>query len=353
MATKPYLIFRLHNSLYAITAERVREIFLLPELIPIVEAPPDIIGLLNFHGQVIPIMHLDLRFGHQVKQCHLSDSVIVIQSGELEVGIVVHQVETVNDIDAQYIQADLTYGRDRGLNDAFVNGIINLDDETIVLLNIDNLIRHTEAVEALVEQENNPDLVALETDSTSKFGSFYDLYCPQATEVEKAIFRQRANNLRASTEDFEQTELLSIAVISLHGKYFGLNLDTVREFIKIGKVSLIPCTPDYIIGNMNLRGEILTLVDISQPLSLEVKNTKQFVKAVVINVDDIIVGIAVEEVFDVIYVPLATIKSIPVAIGRNTAEYLQGMTTYLDKPLNLIDLPKLISQGVLTVELAA
>ena len=353
METKPYLIFRLHNSIYTIPAERVREIFLLPELISIVDAPPDIIGLLNFHGQFIPVMHLDLRFGHPLKQCYLSDSVIVIESDGLAIGTIVHQVETVTDIDDRYIQTDLSYGRELGLKDAFINGIINLDDETIVLLDVDNLIRHTEAVEALVDRENNSELVAVEEDSASKIGSFYDLYCPQATEAEKSIFRQRANKLRISTEDVEQTELLSIAVVSLNGKYLGLKLDIVREFIKINKISLIPCTPDHIIGNMNLRGEILTLVDIRQPLSLAVNSTKRLAKAVVIEVADIVVGIAVEEVWDVIYIPSRTIKSIPVAVEENMAEYLQGITTYLDQPLNIINLSELISQDVLTVELAA
>lgn len=353
METKPYLIFRLHNSIYTIPAERVKEIFLLPELISIVEAPPDIVGLLNFHGQVIPVMHLDLRFGRSLEQCHLSDSVIVIESGGLEVGIIVHQVETVTDIDAQYIQTNLTYGREQGLNDAFVDGIINLDDETIILLDVDNLIRHTEAVEALVETENKSDSVAVEAESVSKTGSFFDLYCPQATKSEQVIFRQRANKLRISTEDGEQKELISLAIVSINGNYFGFNLEIVREFIKISKITFIPCTPDYLIGNMNLRGEILTLVNISQVLNLEAKNTQKSAKAVVINVDDIVVGIAVEEVFDVIDFPSTAIKPIPLAVEGNMAEYLQGMTTYLDRPLNIIDLPKLIAQDVLTVELAA
>lgn len=353
METKPYLIFRLHNSIYTIPAERVKEIFLLPELIPIVDAPPDIVGLLNFHGQVIPIMHLDLRFGRSLEQCHLSDSIIVIESAGLEIGIIVHQVETVIDIDSQYIQTDLSYGREQGLNDVFVDGVINLDDETIILLNVDNLIRHTETVEALVETENKPNSVAVEAESVNQTGSFYDLYCPQATKTEKVIFRQRAEKLKVSTKEGEQTELISLAVIRLHGKYFGLNLEIVREFIKISQITFIPCTPNYIIGNMNLRGEILTLVDISQPLSLEVDNTNKSVKAVVIEVDDITAGIAVEEVLDVIYLPWAEIKPIPLAIEENKAEYLQGITTYLDQPLNIIDLSKLITKDVLTVELAA
>ena len=353
MVTKPYLIFKLHNSLYTIPADRVKEIFLLPELIPIVEAPQDIIGLLNFHGQVIPVMHLDLRFGHSLEQCHLNDSVIVVESNGLEVGIIVHRVDTVIDIDAQYIQADLTYGREQSINDAFVDGVINLDDETIILLDVDNLIRHIEVVKDLVETEKKPNSLAIEAEPVGKIGSFYNLYCPQASETEKIIFRQRADKLRSSTEAGEQTELISLAVVAINGKYFGLNLELVREFIKISQITIIPCTPDYIIGNMNLRGEILTLVDINQPLSLSTNKATKSAKAVVIEVDDITAGIAVEEVLDVIYCPSVAIKPIPIAVEGNTAEYLQGMTTYLDQPLKIINLPKLIFEDVLTVELAA
>ncbi|MGL5074910.1 MAG: chemotaxis protein CheW, partial [Waterburya sp.] len=63
MAIKPYLIFSLHHQRYAIAAQKVTEIFLLPELTPVAEAPPDIVGLLNLHNQFVPVMHLDLRFG--------------------------------------------------------------------------------------------------------------------------------------------------------------------------------------------------------------------------------------------------------------------------------------------------
>ncbi|MDJ0569838.1 MAG: chemotaxis protein CheW, partial [Pleurocapsa sp. MO_192.B19] len=113
MATKPYLIFSLDDTRYAIAAEKVKEIFLLPELTPIAEAPADIVGLLNLHSLFIPVMHLDLRFGHKFEQCYLTDSVIVIESQGLQVGVIVNQVETVNDIDDRYIQADLSYGRER------------------------------------------------------------------------------------------------------------------------------------------------------------------------------------------------------------------------------------------------
>jgi purine-binding chemotaxis protein CheW len=347
MAIKPYLIFSLHNQRYAIAAQKVTEIFLLPELTPIAEAPPDIVGLLNLHNQFVPVMHLDLRFGHKFDQCQLTDSVIVIESPGMQVGVIVHQVETVADIDDQYIQGDLTYGRERNINQAFIQGVINLDDEIIMLLNVDNLVRHPDALETVVESEDS------ESQLKSAGKDFYDLYFPTATTTAREILHQRAVNLKDITDNSESTELISIAVVSINGDYFGLDLGIVREFTKIGRITTIPCCPNHIIGNMNLRGEILTVVDIRQPLGLTINRQQQPTKAVVIEIDGIVAGIVVEEVFDVVDFRPEELKSVPVAIDTNTAVYLKGMADYLNQPMNVIDLTKLIAQGAMNVELAA
>jgi len=132
-----------------------------------------------------------------------------------------------------------------------------------------------------------------------------------------------------------------------------LDLSIVREFTKIEKITPIPCCPGHILGNMNLRGEILTLIDISQPLNLTTKSTKNAKNAVVIEVNEVVAGIAVEEVFDVVDLRPEKLKQIPAAMDSNIALYLKGLAEYLGKTLNLVDLPKLIAQGAITVELAA
>ncbi len=349
MGIKSYLIFNLQHTRYAIAAESVTEIFLLPELTPVAEAPPDIVGLLNLHSTFIPVMHLNLRFGHKFEQCNLTDSVIVVESNQLQVGVIVHQVETVNDIDDQYIQADLSYGRERNVNQAFVQGVIELDDEMIILLNIDNLVRHPDALAALIDSENPQP----ETEIKSIASSFYATYFPTASPNAREILHQRAANLKQATDDTESTELIPVAIVSINGDYFGLDLDIVREFTKIERVTTIPCCPDHIIGNTNLKGEILTLVDIRQPLNLAITDHNQPTKAVVIEVDEIVAGIVVDEVFDVVDFRPEEVKSVPVAINTNIAAYLKGMADYQNQPLNLLDLSKLMTQGAMTVELMA
>ncbi len=347
MGTKPYLIFSLHHTRYAIAAEDVTEIFLLPELTPVVDSPPDVVGLLNLHSEYVPVMHLDLRFGHKFDQCHLTDSVIVVESQGLQIGVIVHRVETVNNIDDQYIQADLDYGRERKINQAFLKGVINLDDETIMLLNVDNLVRHPTILEALVDSENATSEVNISENN------FYGQYFPDANFKTKEILQQRAANLKQAVDNTAATELIPIAVVNINGSYFGFDLGVVREFINIGRVTTIPCCPQHIIGNMNLRGEILTLVNICQSLNLAKTDHEQLHKAVVVEVDDIVVGIVVEEVYDVVDFPSNELKPIPIATNSDTTAYLKGLANYQDKTLKVVDLPKLLAQGEMAVDLSA
>ncbi len=345
MASRSYLIFSLHGLSYAIAAEQVKEIFLLPELTTIVDAPPDIIGLLDLHGQIIPVMHLDLRFGQRFKGCNLSDSVIVLESQGLEIAVIVHQVDTVIDVEEQFIQKDVDYGREQEIDRVFVNGITTIDNEQIVLLDVDKLLRHQEQLTVLVDSESS-ELAA----KTSH--SFFELYCPEATNQDQNIFRQRADNLRESTAKDERQNLIAIAVFRLGSEYFGLDLDLVREFIKIGKITYVPCCPQHIIGNMNLRGEILTLVDLRQILNVTEHQIQNQAKAVVFNVDEIVAGIAVDEVCDAIDLPPENLKPLPIALDKDSI-YLKATATYLGQTLHLIDLPKILDRGLLAVDMTA
>ncbi|MEO1690216.1 MAG: chemotaxis protein CheW [Cyanobacteria bacterium J06631_6] len=344
MGIKPYLIFSLHDARYAIAAESVTEIFLLPELTPVAEAPPDIIGLLNLHAEYVPVMHLDLRFGHKFDRCHVTDSVIVVESQSLQVGLIVHRVETVIEIDDRYIQADLSYGR-QNIHQAFVESVISLDDEMITLLNIDNLVRHPDAVSALLASEDQ--------EIEASPSNFYARYFADASLNTKKVLHQRAINLKEVTEHTVVSELISLAVVSLAGKYYALDLSMVREFINISKITTIPCCPDHIVGNMNLRGEILTLVNIAKTLSLTMEQRNQPQKAVVVEVNEIVTGIVVDEVYDVADIHPEELKPVPVAMSGTAASYFRGIADYQNQTLNVINLTKLLAEDGMTVELTA
>ena len=355
-----YLMFRHSNALYGIEAHRVREIFQLPELTLIADAPKDIMGSLNWRGKLLPVMHLDLRLGLPLKPCQLSDSVIVMEWQGIQVGLVVHQVLDVQSVTTTAQESAPDYGRSHQINTAFVAGIAKVDTELVVLLKPETLIRQPDEVAMLIWEaelappEDPEEPAVLETEwqahvTANHVGSnFYDRYCAAIPPAEQAIFRQRADELRPPlTDDSEQTDRLPLAIIGLDEDYFALELDKVREFINVQHVTPIPCCPSHIVGNINLRGEVMTLVDIRTALQ-KTPSTAVTAKAIVVEVDDVVAGIPVDAVLDVMYLPRTGITEVPMATSQQ--EYFQGFASYRDQHLRILDLPTLFATGGLAVD---
>lgn len=359
MENKVLLTFSLHGLLYGIDAVLVQEIFYLPELTPIIEAADDIVGLLNLRGKLLPVMHLAVRLEQHLPECSLSDSVIVLAWEGLQIGIIVNSVNEVKNISPEWIESNISYRREKGINSTFIAGFAKVDADMIMLLEAKKLFCHSEEIDTL-EIEKAPDDLSAQyeknqlspnskTQKKSKLvTNFYARCCPNATLAEKAIFRSRSENLRQSTESSDFHGLIPIAVIGLNGEYFGLDLEVVREFTNLRNVTPIPCCPPHVIGNMNLRGEIVTLVDIRTVLQMPIA-ASTFDKAIVIQFDDVVAGLPVDEVFDVMYLNPLDVRNIPTAINSGSDELLRGTAFYSEKMLSILDLPRIISKGSLAV----
>jgi purine-binding chemotaxis protein CheW len=351
MAIKPYLIFSQTDVCYAVEASVVQEIFPLPELITVEEAPQDIVGILNLRSKILPVMQLDLRLGRVLQECRLSDNVIVINGEGFQFGLIVNQVHGIEQIEAERIEGELDYGREIDRTIRFLSGVAKVETDLILLLSPEKLIRDTEAIAALPVTE---ELLSEDQDSAENHQferGFYTLCCPNATVAEREIFRQRAQNLqlRAESDSAETTGLMPLAVIGLNGEYFGFELETVREFTKIHCITPIPCCPAHVIGHMNLRGEIVTLVDIGQALNLPSSSVKANAQAVIITIDDMVAGLPVDEVLDVMYLHPSAVGAIPSTVQANE-NYLRGTVPYADRMLTILNLPNLFSAGRLVVE---
>jgi purine-binding chemotaxis protein CheW len=370
METKQYLTFRWHDLQYGIEAALVQEILPLPELTPLPEASDDIIGLLNLRGQLVPMMHLALLQGQPFSACHLSDYVVVVQWDGLQFGLVVNQLNEVLELNAEVIETEPYDELIGDINTAFIAGIAKVDVGNIVLLEPNTLIREPDAVLTLIwDAQSQMDVMAvpptsevkqqLEQDGTQQdeelqipiiLPSFYDLYCPNATSEERAIFRQRADNLREQSESIKViNELIPLAVIGFGNEYFGLDLELVREFTDIGNLTPIPCCPQHIVGNMNLRGEIVTLVDIRNVLNLPTTPVIVGSPAVVVQVDDIVAGLPVEQVLEMVYLNADEMTPLPAVLSEFGEQYLRGTAFLEEKMLRVLDLPKIFTQGGLAV----
>lgn len=371
METKQYLTFRLHKLQYGIEAALVQEIFPLPELTPIPEAAADIIGLLNLRGQIVPIMHLDLLQEHPVKGCNLSDAVILLQWEGLQFGMVVHQVNEVLELNYEVIETQSSYELFSDIDTAFISGNAKVDTDNIVLINPKILLPKLNTLLPLIwdaqmqldetavspnsESEQQPEQNGAqqneELQAPKNLVSFYNLYCPNSTPEERAIFRQRANNLRQTIESLNVTnKVMPLAVIGLGNEYFGLDLELVREFTDIVNLTPIPCCPNHIVGNINLRGEIVTLVDIRKVLNLPTPPVSVGSPAVVVQVDDIVAGLPVDRVLEMVSLNSADMNPLPTNFFEMGENYIRGTAFFQERMLTVLDLAKIFIQGGLAVD---
>ncbi len=370
MENKQYLTFRSLDLQYGIEATLVQEIFPLPELTLITDVTANIIGILNLRGQIVPVMHLDLLEGRLVKGFQLSDYVIVWQWEGLQIGLVVHQVNEVVELNPEVIETESFAHLIDDIQTGLIAGVAKGDADNILLLDPKTLIGQPETlltliwdaqmqldgivnspirdVEAPLEQEG---LKQDEELQPSKIiSSFYDLYCPNISREEQVILRQRADNLRQQIDNTKATnELMPVAVIGLGNKYFGVDLELVREFTDIGNLTPIPCCPEHIVGNMNLRGEIVTLVDIRNVLNIPTVPVSLGSPAVVIQVDDIVAGLPVDRVLEMVYLNSADMTPLPTAPSAFGEQYLRGTAFFQEKMLRVLDLAQIFTQGKLAV----
>lgn len=330
MMAAPHLIFRLSGALYALEAPAVRELFHLPELTPVAEAPRWLAGVLNFRGRVIPIMEVGVRLGLEPRRRRLSDTVVVVERDDTLAGVLVNEVLDVREIsEAETDHSPVFSGASHGPR-RLTRGVARVGDELITLLDVDELLRQLDA----------PAL-------TEAAGEAYAML-PEPAETdalhEATVFRERAQALVQSAGLTDVSQSAPVAVIALNGEWFGVDLECVREFADLREVTPVPCCPDHVVGAVNLRGEILTLVDVRKALSMPTPATLQGAKMMVVQLGEVRAGVVVDQVLDVVHLGAADLAPTPYSVRSTLEEHVAGMAGYRDKMLAILDLPGLFDR---------
>lgn len=129
--TIPILSFTLGGQNYALLVEDVMEVAAMAELTPLYDALPGVLGIVNRHGESLPIFDLSVLMGYEPVPIEISTLFIVIQyevAGEERcAGLVVEQVEQVEYILRKNLQKSTASGKR-------IHGIINNDERMMQVI---------------------------------------------------------------------------------------------------------------------------------------------------------------------------------------------------------------------------
>lgn len=129
----------------------------------------------------------------------------------------------------------------------------------------------------------------------------------------------------------------------LDAEKYGINVMQVREVLKVSEVAPVPGAPDFVLGIINLRGHVVTVIDTRQRFGLQPREMDDATRIVIIENGEQVVGIVVDSVAEVMNIPSAEIETAPNVGNDESAKFIQGVSHQGEELIILIDHARLFS----------
>ncbi len=160
-------------------------------------------------------------------------------------------------------------------------------------------------------------------------------------EEKKRILKERAKAL-ARKPEVEASAERSIEIVEFQLAYerYALEMEYIREAYPLKELTPLPCTPSFVLGVVNVRGQILSVIDIKKFFDLPEKGITNLNKIIILHSDEMEFAILADAIIGVKLILLKDIQpSLPTLTDVRT-EYLKGVTT---ERLVILDAAKILS----------
>ena len=130
---------------------------------------------------------------------------------------------------------------------------------------------------------------------------------------------------------------LQLVSFSIANETFGINILNVQEIIRLVEITRVPNSLPHVEGVINLRGQIVSVVDLRTRLGIARQAPSTQTRIMVVECDDKTVGFLVDEVRQVLRISNAVIESTPTLTTHADAQYVRGVAKLDDTLLTLLD----------------
>jgi len=150
----------------------------------------------------------------------------------------------------------------------------------------------------------------------------------------------RDGNAAVNTVD---DEVFQRVTFQLEKETYGINVMQVQEILRYTEIAAVPGAPDYVVGIINLRGNVVTVIDTRSRFGLMSSDITDNSRIVIIEAEKQVIGILVDSVAEVVYLKKSEIEAAPHVGTEESSQFIQGVTNRDGGLLILVDLNKLLS----------
>jgi len=293
--TEQIILFGIGDGDYGINIEYVKEVMRIPKLTRSPYAPDCIEGVFSFRDNIIPLINTGKLLNLSSGQLKESGRVIVLGYENVTFGILVDKVSRIISVQKESITSDNQISNN--CRSEYIRNFLSLDngDKVVMVLALHKLIDFSEYGSGL-------------------FG-----------HIEERIVKSESSISESSNYEAEEDgAFVHIIIFKLDNLEYGIDIGKVREIGRIRGISRLPKAPYFIDGIVDLRGEIIPIMNLRKLFGLQNIYTYSDEKIIVVEHENKKIGFLTDQVSEIVKIPVYNVEDAPETDGGNTGKnYIQ------------------------------
>lgn len=140
---------------------------------------------------------------------------------------------------------------------------------------------------------------------------------------------------------------LHIVGFRVGAETFGVPITYVHEIVRVPEITSVPDSPEFVEGVINLRGKIVSVVDLRKRFGETQVDPNKKNRVIVVESDGKLVGLIVDTASEVLRIPNADIEPPPTILQNSESSYVTGVGKYQNRLIILVDLKRVLQRGEL------
>ncbi len=146
-----------------------------------------------------------------------------------------------------------------------------------------------------------------------------------------------------SSDSILENRTMELSTFYLGKALCGMDILKIQEINKDIKMTEVPQSPDYVMGILNLRGQIVTTIDLGKKLGLSSSELDDNSRNIIVNSKDEYIGLLVDSIGDVIKAEKSKIEQAPANVGEMQGKYFDGVYKLEDNLVGILNLEEVLN----------
>lgn len=136
---------------------------------------------------------------------------------------------------------------------------------------------------------------------------------------------------------------MQLVAFFLQGEEFAVNIHSVREVLKLTQITPLPQSLDFIEGVINLRGEVIPVVDLRKRFRLPNAEKSDQSRIIIVEIDENQIGLIVDSVTEVLHLNSSAVVPPPSRLAGTRTEFISGVGKIGERLIIILELDKILS----------